>query len=102
MLTLLRTTGLTDFLWFSADSFHREDTHQSCSQIMVSASCCQQGAENGLEWKFTIADVPWQNGCSEALLKSVKKAIKGTVRNQLLSFSELQTVLFESTNLVNE
>ena len=37
------------------------------------------GATKGMEWKFLPADVPWQNGTSEALVKSVKKAI--TVRS---------------------
>ena len=32
------------------------------------------GAEQGLEWKFTAADAPWQNGCSESLVKSVRRA----------------------------
>lgn len=62
----------------------------------------QFGAEQGLEWKFTAADAPWQNGCSEALVKSVKKAIKGVIGEQVLMFSELQTVCFEAANLVNE
>lgn len=60
------------------------------------------GVENGLEWKFTAADAPWQNGCSEALVKLVKKAIKGAIGEQVLTFSELQTVCFEAANLVNE
>ena len=29
----------------------------------------------GMEWKFLPADAPWQNGTSEALVKSVKKVI---------------------------
>ena len=62
------------------------------------------GAEHGLEWKFAAADAPWQNGCSEAeaLVKSVKSAIKGAIGDQVLMFSELQTVCFEAANLVNE
>ena len=49
------------------------------------------GAEQGLHWKFTAADAPWKNGCSESLVKSVKKAIKGVIGEQVLMFSELQT-----------
>ena len=60
------------------------------------------GAEQVLEWKFTTADARWQNGCSEALVKSVKKAIKGAVGEQVLTFSELQNVCFEVANFVNE
>ena len=29
------------------------------------------GATKGMEWKFLLADVPWQNGTSKALVKSV-------------------------------
>jgi len=33
------------------------------------------GAEAGLEWCFTTPDGPWRKGCSESLIKSIKKAI---------------------------
>ena len=33
----------------------------------------EYGAENGCDWDFSSPDAPWQNGCSEALVKSVKK-----------------------------
>ena len=36
-----------------------------------------------------------QNGTSEALVKSVKKAIKVVVGESVMTFSELQTVCFE-------
>ena len=34
------------------------------------------GAANLFEWEFSSPDVPWQNGCAEALIKSVKKIIE--------------------------
>lgn len=34
------------------------------------------GGKEGMCWKFTkAADAPWQNGCSESLIKSVKRAL---------------------------
>ena len=51
---------------------------------------------------FFSPDAPWQNGCSEALLKSVKKAIKNAIGSQILMFSELMIVFYEVANLVNE
>ena len=60
------------------------------------------GAEMGLEWHFTSPDGPWRNGCSESLIKSVKRGLNVAVGDQILSFSELQTVCFEVSNLVNE
>ena len=57
------------------------------------------GAENGFDWGISSSDAPWQNGCSEALVKSVKKAIKNAVGSQILMFSELMTVFYEVANL---
>ena len=62
----------------------------------------EYGAEKGLEWKFSPADGPWQNGCSESFVKSIKLAIMGAMGNQILTVTELQTVLYEAANLVNE
>ena len=60
------------------------------------------GAEKGLEWSFTSADAPWQNGCVEALIKSCKKGLDHAIGERCLTFSELQTVTFEIANLLNE
>lgn len=56
----------------------------------------------GLQWIFTPADAPWQNRVTEALIRSVKRAIEFSVGENALTFSELQTVLFEIANLLNE
>ena len=53
-------------------------------------------------WKFTPANAPWQNGCSEALIKTCKKGITYAVGCNILSLSEFQTVLFEIANVTNE
>ena len=34
------------------------------------------GCQNSIEWIFTTPDAPWQNGCSEALIKSVQKSFE--------------------------
>ena len=60
------------------------------------------GVEKGLSWHFVSPTAPWKNGCAESLIKSIKKAIKIAIGEQVLSFAELQTVLFESANIVNE
>ena len=59
------------------------------------------GSSHEIDWKFIPPDAPWQNGCSESLIKSVKKALKIAIGDQALTFSEMQTVLFEIANLVN-
>ena len=62
----------------------------------------EYGVMKGLQWIFTPADAPWQNGVTEALIRSVKRAIEFSVGENALTFSELQTVLFEIANLLNE
>ena len=57
---------------------------------------------NGLQWHFSPADAPLYNGTVESLIKSVKRALYNSIGNQVLSFSEMQTVLLEVANLVNE
>lgn len=60
------------------------------------------GVNEGLKWEFTSADAPWQNGISEALIKSIKRAITTAIGQSVMTFPELQTVLYEVSNLVNE
>ena len=60
------------------------------------------GCDKGLTWKFSPPESPWWNGCCEALVKSVKKAILLSTNGHRMSFSEFQTVCYESSNLVNE
>lgn len=60
------------------------------------------GISHGTEWEFSTADAPWTNGATEALVKSVKRALTSIIGDQVLSFSELQTVMFEAAQLVNQ
>ena len=60
------------------------------------------GITSGLEWCFSPPHAPWRNGTAESLIKAVKRAIMIAIGQQVLTFSELQTVLFEVSNLVNE
>ena len=54
-----------------------------------------------MEWNIMPVDAPCQNRCPEAMVKGVKKAIKGAIGEKVLSYSELQTVFSEAANLVN-
>lgn len=61
------------------------------------------GSTKGMSWKFTrSADAPWQNGCSESLIRLVKRAMTMSIGEKVLQYGELQTVLFEIANLINE
>lgn len=55
-----------------------------------------------MKWQFTTSDAPQQNGCSEAMVKTVKKALKKAIGDTLLTPFELYTCLLEGANLVNQ
>ena len=59
-------------------------------------------AERGMEWKFITPGAPHQNGCAEALVKSVKIALKRAIGETTLTPFELYTLLLEVANLVNQ
>ena len=48
------------------------------------------------------ANAPWENGCSEALIKQVKRNLILSNGTNILTFSDLQTILFEVANLLNK
>ncbi|XP_066941064.1 uncharacterized protein [Macrobrachium rosenbergii] len=55
------------------------------------------GSVFGMSWTFNkSADAPWENGCSESLIKSVKRCITMSVGTNIL-----QTCMFEIANLMN-
>ena len=60
------------------------------------------GSDMNLEWVFSPGDSPWYNGCCEALIKSVKKSIHHSIKDHKVSYSELNTVLYEVASLINE
>ena len=63
----------------------------------------REGGLHGMSWIFTrSADSPWQNGLTEALIKGVKRAIYASIGESVLTYSDLQTVMYRTANLVNE
>ena len=59
-------------------------------------------SEKGMEWRFSTADSPWQNGAVEALVKSAKKTLNLVLQNQRLRPSEFSAVLYGVANNINE
>ena len=53
-------------------------------------------------WSFSSADAPWQNGSTEALIKTIKRALKVVIGAQVFSYAEFQTVMYEAAQLVNQ
>ena len=59
-------------------------------------------ANHGITWIVNKSDAPWQNGCTERLIRSVKRCLTLTIGTNILTFPELQTVFFECANIMNE
>ena len=87
------------------------------SQLISASKELKEVIENGLDWKTIYqfgehkqvkwlvnksADAPWENGCSESLIKSVKRCLNQSVGTSVLTFAELQTALFEISSLLND
>ena len=75
---------------------------KNCGPRLVSRGTKRIGIVEGFKWDFAPADAPWQNGVSEALVKSVKQAITAAISDHVMTFSKLQTVYFQVVILVNE
>ena len=60
------------------------------------------GPASEISWSFSPADAPWQNGSTEALVKSVKRALNVVLAGNLCTFAEMQTVVYEAAQLVNQ
>ncbi|XP_028405249.1 uncharacterized protein LOC114527754 [Dendronephthya gigantea] len=59
-------------------------------------------ADRSIKWQFTTPLAPHQNGCTEAMVKTVKTALKKAIGDTVLAPFELYTVLLEIANLVNQ
>ena len=62
----------------------------------------EYGVQHKLEWSFAPGDAPWMNGATEALVKSTKKALNAAVGDEIMDFSELQTVMYEAAQIVSQ
>ena len=59
-------------------------------------------ASKGFEWNFVPPEAPWMNGVTESLVKSIKLSLNNAIGDHILTFSELQTTIFECAQLVNQ
>jgi hypothetical protein len=61
------------------------------------------GENCGMEWEFCkSASAPWQDGWCEALIKSVKVCLSSIIGSNVMTFAELQTVMFEVAYYIDE
>ncbi len=61
----------------------------------------QWASNNKIKWTLAPAEGQHQNGLSESLIKLTKRSIKHKISGNVLTFAELQTVLFEIANIMN-
>ena len=60
------------------------------------------GSNEGMTWSFNKAgDAPWLNASCESLLRLVKNGLLKSMGDSVLTFAELQTVMYEVSNLIN-
>ena len=57
------------------------------------------GREHNFEWHFSPAHAPWRQGKVEALVKTVKRSLMASIGHKVLSFSELDTVLKDRSQI---
>ena len=61
------------------------------------------GEKHNMRWILNkSADAPWENGCSESLIKSTKRCLMQCIGTNKLNFSELQTAFYEVASILNE
>ncbi|KRY40069.1 hypothetical protein T01_3028 [Trichinella spiralis] len=58
--------------------------------------------EERIRWKFITPRVPWCGGYWERLIRSIKNALRKTIRGALLKYDELHTVLCEIEARIND
>ena len=56
---------------------------------------------NKIKWTLAPAEGQHQNGLSESLVKLTKRSLKHIIAGNVLTFGQLQTVLFEAANIMN-
>ena len=60
------------------------------------------GSEKNFRWEISPPDSPWRQGKAERRIAVVKKLLKLSVGDSRLTPVELQTILFEISNICNE
>ncbi|KRX57177.1 hypothetical protein T09_3812 [Trichinella sp. T9] len=58
--------------------------------------------EERIRWKFITPRAPWCGGYWERLIRSIKNALRKTIRGALLKYDELHTVLCEIEARIND
>ena len=94
---------LKAFRRFTSLRGYPKEVFSDCGTQLVAANESLRGfgIQHGVKWTFSTPEAPWQNGVTESLIKGVKKALFHVMGGQVLTFEELQTMLFEVANIMN-
>ena len=84
------------------NSFNNELKTMMSELNLVEIQNCARKFGGEIKWTFTSAHAQWQNGVSEALIKGVKKSLVISIGDSILTFSQLQSSLFEIANIINQ
>jgi hypothetical protein len=69
--------------------------------VMQDPTVVAYSGANGIHWHFITEKAPWMGGFYERLVALVKMALKKTIGTWTLSAVELQTVVYEISNVLN-
>ena len=58
-------------------------------------------ANQGVCWRFNVPRAPWWGGFYERLVRTTKDALKRTLYKSLLSFRELETIIYRIEAVIN-
>ena len=58
-------------------------------------------ASRGVTWRYNLAKAPWWGGLFERMIRSTKRCLKKSLKNQKFSYENLTTVLAEIEAVLN-
>ena len=102
-LELVRTLSTDDFL----EALDRFVASRGLPNVIFGDNATNfQGAaprvaNRGVSWKFNVPRAPWWGGSYERLVRTTKDALKRTLFKSLMTFRELETVIYRIESVIN-
>lgn len=90
-------------------SFKKFISRRGCPQFVcsdngspfIAKSTKEFCSSKNIEWSFNIAEAPWFGGYWERLIGQVKRCLRKTLGKSMLSFYELESIIYELELIVN-
>jgi hypothetical protein len=74
---------------------------QAWRRLPTDEAILSYAAANGIRWRFITELAPWQGGFYERLVGLVKSTLRMSIRNRLIAWTDLVTLLAETEAVVN-